>query len=167
MTTTTRRTVLAGAAALPALAAPSIVQASTDPIFALIERHKAAYRRHMECGQVASGTTSYELAPDYDAAVLATAEAAAQAAFKASHAAAFALTKIQPTTIAGVLALLQHVDAFNSGAFYLEPDREIIDWQSNPAEWPAVTGQDDIDMFGYALLSNVRRAVAAIIAVQS
>jgi hypothetical protein len=151
---------------LPALAAPSIAQTGTDPIFALIERHKVAYRRNMECAQVASGTTSYERAPDYDAAVLAAANAAERVARKASDHAAFALTKIQPTTLAGVLALLQHVDAFNSGAFYLEPDREIIDWQSSPPEWPAVRGEDDIDMFGYALLDNVRRAIAGV-AVQS
>lgn len=48
-TTTTRRAILAGAAALPALAIPALAMpsiaapASADPIFAAIDRHRAAY----------------------------------------------------------------------------------------------------------------------------
>ena len=135
-TTPSRRAVLAGAATLPALAVPSIVQASNspDPIFALIERHKTAYRREMECGRECFNTVDAPWAPEYDAAVHAAAEAADQSATEASQDAAFALTEIQPTTIAGVVALIEYVEAFNSGAFYLEPwsGSTLADWQSRP-----------------------------------
>jgi hypothetical protein len=41
--TTTRRAMLAGAAALPALGAPGSLAAAPDPIFAAIERYRKAY----------------------------------------------------------------------------------------------------------------------------
>jgi hypothetical protein len=117
----------------------------------------------MECVRV-RGRTAESGQPGYDAATLAAAKAANNTAHKASDDAAFALTKIQPTTISGVSALLTYVDAFNSGAFYLEPngDDAIPDFASAPYCWPRVSGEDDIDMFGYALLDNVRRATAAM-----
>jgi len=105
-TTPSRRAILAGTVALPALAVPSIAQASTDPIFALIERHKAAYRRCMGCVRVRVSTADPWL-PDYDAAAFAAAETAQDTACEASRVAAFALTEVQPTTMASVLALLQ------------------------------------------------------------
>ena len=61
-----------------------------------------------------------------------------------------------------------YVKAFNSGAFYLEPEGgdTVADTASAPQFWPAVKGEDDIDMFGYAVLSNVRRALVAMAASQ-
>jgi hypothetical protein len=41
-TTTSRRAILAGAASMPALAIPAIATATSDPIYAAIERHKIA-----------------------------------------------------------------------------------------------------------------------------
>jgi hypothetical protein len=41
---TSRRAILAGAAALPALAMPAIADLTPDPIYAAIDAHRAAYR---------------------------------------------------------------------------------------------------------------------------
>lgn len=168
MNTTSRRSLLIGAAAVPVLAAPSISQAeAADPIFAAIERHRATYRRRLECGRVRSGTVDAKWSPDYDEPVYLAVETADKAAIKQSNDAAFALTTIPPTTIAGVLALARHVEAFNAGAFCLEPDADstVADWQSGPCFWPNMPGEDDIDVFGYALLANMRRALEALAAV--
>jgi len=149
--------------ALPALVVPSYVgaNAAPDPIFAAIERHKAAFRRSQECGRTRSGTVDAKWSPEYDHAACIAAEAADEAAVKGSDKAALALTTTQPTTVAGLLALLDYVQAFNAGAQFLE------DWgASAPMHWPAMDDDDEMDLFGYAILANVRRALEAM-AVQS
>ena len=58
-TTSTRRAVLAGAVALPAIAVPRLaISAGTqpDPIFAAIERHKTTYITWTETGKIQSET---------------------------------------------------------------------------------------------------------------
>jgi hypothetical protein len=47
MPTIHRRAVLAGIATAPALAAPALALSGPDPIFAAIERHRAAYAAHI------------------------------------------------------------------------------------------------------------------------
>lgn len=156
----TRRSLLAGAAALPALAVPHGAAAtSADPIFALIERHKAAFRRWQRCGRTRCETVEVPGAPGYDVDALSAAEAAHQTATAESDDAAQALTIIPPATAAGVLALLQYVDAFNAGAL---SDSKGTDWQSRPYLWPEGEDEDGIDTFGYAILSNARRALEAM-----
>jgi hypothetical protein len=77
------------------------------------------------------------------------------------------LTTVRPTTMAGVLALIRYVEAFNAGAFFLEPYPEdtVSDWQSKPMFWPESNDEDEIDLFGYAVLANVRSALEAMAAV--
>ena len=57
-TTTSRRAILAGVAALPALATPALSASTTDPIFAAIERHRetdAEFDRRYEALDIAEG----------------------------------------------------------------------------------------------------------------
>jgi hypothetical protein len=177
-----RRAVLAGVAAAPVLAVPALALSGTgrpreggDPIFAAIERHKAAYRIQMEAGRIRCHTAD-KWSPEYDPveceaakeAYTAAADASDDAAADASDdAAADALTTIRPTTMAGVLALLHHVEAFNAGAFFLDPwpDSTVGDWQSKPTFWPSWEDEDGIDLFGYAVLANVRAALEAMAGV--
>jgi hypothetical protein len=160
-TVTSRRAILAGAAALatvPALATSS----STDPIFAAIEQHKIAFHASQTANCIQSSTVDAEWSPEYDPIVCKTVDETAAVAHEAAEEAAYALTTIQPTTIPGLLALMGHVAAFNEGAFAPEIDRN---WKSRPADWPAVfddTDTNEIDLFGYAILANVREALAAM-----
>jgi hypothetical protein len=169
-TTTSRRAVLAGIAAAPALAAPALAEigSSPDPIFAAIERHKVAFRTSQEAGRIRVYTVDCEEAPEYDAVKHKAAEEADCAATDASNDAAYALTTIRPTTMAGALALLRYVEAFNAGAFFLKPwpDSTVSDWQSGAFFWPEDKDEHDIDLFGYRFLANVRSALEAM-AVQS
>jgi len=165
---TSRRAILAGAASLPALAVPVLAGTNLDPIFAAIERHKVAFRASQVAGRIKSNTVDAEWAPEYDAVKCKAAENANSVADDAADDAANALTTIRPTTKAGVLALIHHVEAFNAGAFFLEPCPEdtVSDWQSKPMFWPASNDEDDIDLFGYSVLANVRRALESLV-VQS
>ena len=135
-----------------------------DPIFAAIERHKVAFSASQVMGNIQCNTVDAKWSPEYDPVECEAVEEAASAADAADAAAANALTTIRPTTIAGLLALMHHVEQFNAGAFVLEinPDG----WYSKPMHWPANLDEDEIDLFGYSVLANVRRALEAM-AVQS
>jgi hypothetical protein len=162
--TTSRRAVLAGAAMLPALAVPAFaVPAGTDPIFATIERHKVTFHASQAASSIRASTVDAEWSPDYDPIECKAATKADAAATEAADDAANALTTIRPTTIAGLLALMYHVEQFNAGAFALDIDP---DWRSKPMHWPADVDDDEIDLFGYSIIANVRRALEAM-AVQS
>jgi hypothetical protein len=153
---TTRRAVLAGAAT--AVASTGIVPAKameSDPIFAAIERHKEAFRLSQVARRIRSNTGD--------------AGEADNAACNVATVAANALTTIRPATMAGLLALIHHVEAFNAGAFFLEPDprwpeESGPEWQSAPMHWPESEDEDEIDLFGFAVLANVRRSLEAMAA---
>ncbi len=113
----------------------------------------------MAACRIESNTVDAEWSPEYNPVECkAVKEAASEA-----HAAANALTTIRPTTIAGPLALMQHVEQFNAGAFALDIDPEC---RSVPMHWPADLDEDEIDLFGYSVLANVRSALDDM-AVQS
>src|SRR5579862_110532 len=116
---TSRRAILAGIAAAPMAAVPAIALA-TDPIFAAIERHKAAFRASQEAGRIQSGTIDLEGAAGYDV-LCEAAQVASDAADEANEDAAYALLTVRPTTMTGVLALIRYVEEFNAGAFFLAP----------------------------------------------
>jgi hypothetical protein len=93
-TTTTRRAILAGAAALPALAiipAMAVDAAGVDPIFAAIERHRQIEAAFAASGK-ASGNCSDELG-------------------EAEYKAYVGLVTMTPTTLAGCAALLRYLEA--------------------------------------------------------
>lgn len=161
-TQSSRRAILAGAATLPlatALALPA--GAAGDPIFAAIERHKIAYRICCERSLTRFDLVDATWSPRYDAEALAAATAAADDADEEAASAAFTLTTIRPATMAGVLALIRYVEAFNSGSY------AVGDWgASSPMHWPECDDADEMDQFGYLVLGNVRAALEAL-AVQS
>ena len=92
--TSTRRAILAGAAAVPALSLPAIAD-EDDPIFAAIDRHRTAEATYVGFAESDSysdeqfgkhGDESWKLY----GALLAT----------------------EPTTVAGCAALLRHIEAY-------------------------------------------------------
>jgi hypothetical protein len=164
-----RRALVAGvataAAAIPSVSGLPADAAAADPIYAAIERHKAAYRLAMVAGRVRSNTVDAKWSPDYDAVECRRVQEADLEATHASDTAARALTTIRPTTMAGVLALICYVQEFNAGAVFLEPDPSVdeseVEWRSAPMFWPE-SNDDEIDLFGYAILANVRLALEAM-----
>jgi hypothetical protein len=155
--TTSRRAILAGAAALataPALAASP----NTDPIFALIEAHKIAFMERLQT-----------LHDYYADETCEEAEARSSAAMGANYNAAIQLVEITPTTLAGVVALIDYVDDFAAGKFKLHG------MESSMSEWPGgnlvdeeiydVAGAEPGELgFAFAVLLNVRNALSAMAA---
>jgi hypothetical protein len=160
MTAISRRSALAGVAsltvpstALAAYSATSIV----DPIFAAIERHREAYMLRLTAGRIRGDTPDW--GPDCDEAKLAVVEKEDDAAYQANEDAAMALTTIRPTTIAGILALLEYVEFFNAGGIFLPDDR--VNWSSAAMFWPRIERDHESDEYGYLILANVRAALDA------
>jgi hypothetical protein len=136
---TSRRAVLAGAAALPALVVPAIAMSDVaDPIFAAIERNKTAYAefervcRHQE---KLDDTIPEErrmrhyVSDRYNAEMIANDDPAwtkyQDAWFSTCDAAddrATDLLNIAPTSIAGVAALLDYTAAFEKRGGELFPE---------------------------------------------
>ena len=87
----TRRAVLAGAAALPALTMPALAMpADVDPVFAMIERHRAL-RAVYWSGETVADDVMGEHGKKADQALV-------------------DLLATPPTTVAGCAAVLRHVD---------------------------------------------------------
>lgn len=100
MKTTTRRAILAGAAALPALALPALAAPAHDPIFAAIERH-----RQIEGAYVAACNEHVEQARE---------PAREERVVKLCHRSSNALGELvamTPTTVAGCAAVLRYLEA--------------------------------------------------------
>lgn len=131
-TNTTRRHILAGAAALPALAAPAaLASLAPDPIFAAIEAHRAAYQAHID---LISNVPSID-----DDLICSGAEY--EATHELSEQTAIDLTCIEPTTIAGVIALLAYVDHFNRGGITTQNRGSVYSYQD---AWPETLQSDDV-----------------------
>jgi hypothetical protein len=149
-----------------AVARPKTTAASkshqTDPIFAAIERHRRLYLKQMASGQIAFhlhvGTPVHEAAA-----------AKHKREDDACDSAAIALTTIQPTTLAGVLALMDYAAAFNTGRLFLPNDPE--EWRSWPGDWPGdrhpalndetvLRAIDSDEPFAWFLMRNIRNALA-------
>jgi len=131
-----------------------------DPIFAAIDRHITATMEMMRAGSV------YAVRDEESQKAAADADAAADAFVAASC----TLTEICPTTLHGVLALLDHVDSFNRGEFALNDE-----CASRHEEWPDNLfdetihdargnrlGHPDGLPFAFWLLRNVRDALARL-----
>ena len=167
---TSRRAFLTTATALAAGSAvnvAAVVKARAadipaDPILAAIEAHKAAFIRRLETSKPRGCMRRSDR--DYAASAAADDEAC-----EAADEAAFELGDTQPTTLAGVLALIDYVRDFNKGKFRLDDV-----WASAPYNWPSADAFDFEDIsddggecgMAYAVLLNVRHALAAL-AVQS
>jgi hypothetical protein len=111
-TSPSRRTVLAGisiAAAPVAVAVEKSVATivpGNDPIFAVLAEHRAATRTYLRASEI-SGSLEDET-PEWNAAWTET-----QAAVKREHAALYEVLTTAPTTLAGAVAVLDHVGQDN------------------------------------------------------
>jgi hypothetical protein len=117
MSTTTRRAVLAAAPAAAAgtLAAGTAVNAvaiamtratEVDPIFAVLTEHRAAMKAYLPASEL-SGRLEDDT-PEWNAAWAVT-----QATIGREHASLHAVLTTDPTTLAGAMALLEHVGGDN------------------------------------------------------
>jgi hypothetical protein len=120
-----RRAALAGAlAAVPALAGAAAefpaaalpMASSADPIFAAIERHKAAWRLFGETTM----RTDQVRARQEGREVTEADETAYQVTMEAEDAAIDDIANCLPTTIAGVRALIEHAAAY--------ADQDVATW---------------------------------------
>lgn len=152
----TRRAILAGVASLPVLALPAAAIAGPDPVFAAIERHRAAVLAYFEAAK-----PPFEMNDDdpRQADLRGAMVEAMDIAFEAGR----SLAETVPTTMSGILAVIAHVEAVNHGGIALATDRA---WFTSPVTWPEGRQIEGEDMFGYDLLSNIGRALQAV-AVQS
>jgi hypothetical protein len=158
----TRRALVASTAAVPAAAAlslPVIAAAEPDPIFAAIEAHRKARaetdaRNDDACKLEAEWFRRRSSPDDRDEALDAAREVEQQAFDRASNIAGI-LINTEPTTIAGVCALLTHyadLEVIDNGM--LLPDFE------DDADDPAV-GELGASA-GYFVARTVCRALAKI-----
>jgi DNA-binding CsgD family transcriptional regulator len=154
--------MICDAAAHSDQAAPATIN---DQIFVAIDKHITATMEMMRTGSI------YALRDEESKKAAADADAAADAFVEASC----ALTEICPTTLRGVLALLDHVDSFNRGEFALNEK-----WSSNHQDWPDnLFDQDIFDVkgnqlghpdglsFEFWLLRNVRDALTRLSGAES
>jgi hypothetical protein len=163
-----RRALVRGAAAIPAAAvlpaaasekakwsAPAVNDVSEpDPIFAAIEAHREAFIRDMRAAKAYS-----DLESD-------VADAHAQHAYGLLRAAEGELANTEPTTMAGILALLAYVDDFHCQAI-VHPD-EPKHWHSGEENLGKLIDEDIIDKFSgepielpfmFWVMRNVREAL--------
>jgi hypothetical protein len=161
-----RRALSAGFASL--VPAPTVSAAlasgisATDPIFAAIEAHRDAYMRRLKACNVVvhlrDGTPEHEVADEANSIAIA-----------ANIAAEVALANIQPTTMAGVLALLAHVDDFDCQGLALPEDPRQC--HSLHEFLPTMTDDEILDRFSgepielpftFWILRNARIALQAL-----
>ena len=138
---------------------------AADPVFAVIEAHRAAFMRKMETGEVVSDL--FRSDPEYTVA-----EAAQDVAGEEESEAKFALADVRPSTMTGLLALLSYVEDFNTQAFPLPKDPK--NWFSDhswlrplPGDYLDRHSGEPIELpFIFWILRNSREALQTL-AVQS
>jgi hypothetical protein len=171
--TTSRRAVLAGAAtaiaASTGIGTAGIVSTKameSDPIFAAMKTHRAAFIREMETGDIKCNLE--DGTPEHQAA-----DAAETIASDALDDAEDGLLLTEPTTMAGVLALLAYVDDVFTQKIVHPTDPS--NWHSSHTTWGHRTDDDIVDLFDgepiklpftFWIMRNIRTALEAM-SVQS
>src|SRR6202451_1513259 len=117
-----RRTILAGAAAVSVLTLPAagvasmpVAASEPDPVFAMVAAHRETFVEHMRAARLDGKLMRSD--PGAEATV-----AAPDAADEAYQEATWKLSKVVPTTMAGVVALLRHLEEFQEQAIELPED---------------------------------------------
>lgn len=111
-----RRGILAGLAVLPALAGiptPVAAEATADPIFAAIARHRELSARYAAAAAV---STSLPAGPEFEAAEAISAERSQALIDHADE-----MIRSKPTTLAGAVALMRYVAS-------------LAEWEE-PSDW--------------------------------
>jgi hypothetical protein len=130
MSELSRRSLVASASALPALAIPAVTfpaQAETlplppDPVFAIIDAHRTALLSAMRATKIICETPNDQRTKEGDLA-----EDRADAA---EREATWELIGVVPTTFAGVFGLMEYVDELHIGKIALpeEPNQWFVAW---------------------------------------
>jgi hypothetical protein len=105
MSNLSRRSLVASAASLPALAVPAVAVAASaepDPVYTLIEAHRRAYQTWSDAVDVQFGLRR-------DDPRLPAAEAETERLGVVKEGRFYDLSAASPTTVAGVAALLDHI----------------------------------------------------------
>jgi hypothetical protein len=117
-----RRTILAGAAAVPTLAIPTAGAASAfaaasepDPVFPTVTAHREAFVEHMRAARLDGKLMRSDPGAEATGAAL-------DAADEALEGATLELSKVVPTTMGGVMALLRYLEEFQEQAIELPED---------------------------------------------
>jgi hypothetical protein len=110
----------------------------TDPIFPAIRRHRAALVEQFRRIKPAMDTPHAD--PKHDAL-----DSAAQRAYSIADSVAKDLTKIEPTTILGAIALLDYVDGVHTGAVELPDDPK--NYCSDSESLPKISADNLVSKF--------------------
>jgi hypothetical protein len=144
-----RRAVTAGLAALPVSAIGARMRASEiDPILAAIEAHKAAQARIDVHCEHACGIT------DHASEQSAIFEAELSRLCDIEGEAAWAMLNVEPTTVAGVAALLGYIGEYSEGGRKEWPDRAKREDEPGP-DWGHVDFEDDVIAFAARALDRI------------
>jgi hypothetical protein len=148
-------TAAAGVAALP-VGAAAIALAGADPIFALLAEHQATMKVYFAAAAI-SGNLSYD-SPEWKAA-----EAVTQSAIEREHAAIHALFTAQPTTLAGVAALLAHV---GQGQFLdaTEEAEDTGDFETVLSTWAQALSDHKLAIASKGFLRRVAATMHSLLA---
>jgi hypothetical protein len=106
MSNLSRRTLVASAAALPALTVPAFASTATDPIFAAIEAHRRTTDRWMV--HVRRDWELQDQKIEFDDPRRVAIEQKMTVAADVEHEASVKLVDVEPTSLAGVIALLSY-----------------------------------------------------------
>jgi hypothetical protein len=172
-----RRTILAGAAAVPALAIPAAGAASAfaaasepDPVFATVAAHREAFVEHMRAARLDGKLMRSD--PRAEATW-----AALDAADEAYQEATWKLSEVVPTTMAGVVALLRYLEEFQEQAIELPEDPRgwhsgdhdalLTETYEHPNLVDKFNGEPLELPFVYWVMLNVRTALQSLVTVQS
>ena len=121
MSELSRRSIVAGASALPALAIPAAAPiALPDPTFAVIETHRNALLSAFRAGKIICETPNDDRTKEGDLVEARAYALADEVTYK--------LSEVVPTTFAGVFALMEYVDGLHVGKVQLPDERN--DWFS-------------------------------------
>ena len=172
-----RRTILAGAAAVPALAIPAAGAASTfatasepDPAFATVAAHREAFVEHMRAARLDGKLMRGDPGAEATAAAL-------DAADEVYQEATLELSEVVPTTMAGVVALLRYLEKFQEQAIELpeaprqwhsgDHDALLAETYEHPNLVNKFNGEPLELPFIYWVMQNVPTALQSLVTVQS
>jgi hypothetical protein len=172
-----RRTILAGVAAVSALAIPAAGAASTfaaasepDQVFATVAAHRGAFVEYMRAARLDGKLMRSDPGAEATGAAL-------DAADEVYQEATWKLSEVVPTTMAGVVALLRYLEEFQEQAFELPEDPRgwhsgdhdalLTETYEHPNLVDKFNGEPLELPFTYWVMQNVRTALQSLVTVQS
>ena len=172
-----RRTILAGAAAVPVLTLPAagvasmpVAASEPDPVFAMVAAHREAFVEHMRAARLDGKLMRSDPGAEATGAAL-------DAADEVYQEATWKLSEVVPTTMAGVVALLRYLEEFQEQAIELPEDPRgwhsgdhdalLTETYEHPNLVDKFNGEPLELPFVYWVMLNVRTALQSLVTVQS